>query len=287
MVIPPRLLALALAALLAACTRPDAAHPALWQVSGPQGGHGWLFGTIHQLPRKTDWRSATIAQALDQADVLVLEIADIEDQGKTQAAFAALSHSPGLPPLRDRISPKLRPALAKAIATANLDAAEMDGVETWAAALILARSAAQEGDPALGVDRALVKAKPAMPRAEFEGAARQLAIFDQLSEEDQRIMLEDSLRDGGAEATEAQLADAWRKGDMAFIAHETHTGMLGDASLRQALYVGRNQAWAAQIEAMLRSGRHPFVAVGAAHLAGDDGLPAMLAAHGWHVVRVQ
>jgi hypothetical protein len=278
---------LALALLLTGCARPDAARPALWQISGPQGGHGWLFGTIHQLPRKTAWQSPAITKALDQADLLVLEIADIEDQNKTQAAFAALAHSPGLPPLQQRIAPALRPALAKAIAAGHLNAEELDGLETWAAALVLARAAEQEGDPALGVDRALVKAKPNLPRAEFEGAAQQLAIFDQLSEEDQRIMLEDSLREDNGEASEAQLATAWRTGDMAFIAHETHTGMLADASLRKALYEGRNQAWQGQIEAMVRSGHHPFVAVGAAHLAGDDGLPAMLAAHGWRVVRVQ
>jgi uncharacterized protein YbaP (TraB family) len=63
--------------------------------------------------------------------------------------------------------------------------------------------------------------------------------------------------------------------------------MLSDPDLRAALFTGRNRSWSARIAAMLARGEHPFVAVGAAHMAGADGLPAMLAAAGYRVTRVQ
>ena len=285
---PRRFLALALACLsLAACSQPQPANPAMWEVTGSKGEHGWLFGTIHTLPKEADWRSPTVSRALNQADMLVLEIAAIDDQAAMQSVFQSLAHTPGLPPLAERVDPALRPALEKLMKDNHIDPAQFADVETWAAALMLAGLDNKESDPGNGIDRALVQAMPGLPRAELEGTQNQLSIFDHLPEADQRVMLNATLRDEKGEATLDQLANAWRKGDLETIARETHTGIMADPEIRKALYSDRNAAWDTQIEAMLRAGKRPFIAVGTAHLAGADGLPAILAAHGWKVTRLQ
>jgi len=53
------------------------------------------------------------------------------------------------------------------------------------------------------------------------------------------------------------------------------------------LFTGRNRAWSGRIAAMMEQGARPFVAVGAAHMAGPEGLPALLLAKGYRVARVQ
>jgi len=281
-------LALGLAACLAACTRTDPANPALWRVDGPRGRHAWLFGTIHALPQPAAWRTPRVAAALGDADLLLVEIADLNNDGATRAIYARLAHSPGQPPIETRVSPALRPALGHLIEEAGLTSAAFADTETWAAALMLGHAAqGPDEDAGNGVDRALLKANH-LPVGELEGAQKQLGLFDTLPETAQRAMLDSVVADAPRAVEETrQLAQAWRRGDMDWIARETTGGMLADPTLREVLYRRRNLAWADAIGARMAAGEHPFVAVGAAHMAGAQGLPALLAARGFRVTRVE
>jgi uncharacterized protein YbaP (TraB family) len=282
---PAWLLALA----LVACGPPaQEARPALWQIDGPGGQRGWLFGTIHATPRPYDWRTRAVSEALARSDRIVVEIAALGDDAATARVFARLAHTPGQPPLAARIDPRLRPALASLLAKAGLNAAAFADVETWAAALMLAQAATPDDHPEWGVDRALLADHAGKPVRELEGAERQLALFDRLPEPAQRTLLAQAVAGAStAGADAAKLAEAWRKGDIDTIAAETRQGILADETLRAALFTGRNARWAAAIADGLQHGARPFVAVGAAHMAGPDGLPVMLSARGYRVSRIQ
>ena len=62
---------------------------------------------------------------------------------------------------------------------------------------------------------------------------------------------------------------------------------MADVELRAAILTGRNDAWLVKLLPMLEQREKPFVAVGAAHLVGPDGLPALLEAQGYTVKRLQ
>ena len=85
----------------------------------------------------------------------------------------------------------------------------------------------------------------------------------------------------------SKLADAWRTGDMQRIEQETRRGMLADPELREMLFTRRNKDWTRQAIDLMEDGSRPFIAVGAAHMAGRDGLPALLEARGYTVTRIQ
>ena len=284
-----RLMGVALAALLAACSpQPEPANPALWRVDGAHGERGYLFGTIHALDRPVLWRSARVDGALRDSDRIVVEVGTLADQAGLQKTFAAMSRSPGLPPVSARIDPALRPQLDALLAKTGARETSFAGVETWAVALSLARASQDRADADNGIDRAVLAAAEKRPVVELEGVAGQLGLFDALPEAEQRDLLNAVLRDTGAIDTEsADLARAWRRGDMATIEAETRKGLLADRELHAVLFAARNRAWTARLATMLGQGHHPFVAVGAAHIAGAEGLPALLAAQGFTVTRVQ
>lgn len=276
-----------LALILAACAqKPLPADPALWHITGPDGSEGWLFGTIHAAPAPLQWKTAKVAAALNRSDEVLVELANVADDAAVAQTFASLSHSPGLPPMSERVPPQRRKALDALLSTRGIDPADMHDMETWAIALTLARPQ-DAGDAVNGVDREVLAAAKGKPVIELEGAKGQLSIFDTLPEAEQRDLLNAVIDDAGALDDESKLVDIWRKGDMRRIEAETRTGLLADPELRTTLFTARNERWTRRITAELRAGRKPFVAVGAAHMAGEDGLVGMLARQGYTVRRIQ
>lgn len=281
----------ALAALaLFACRAPEPVRPALWQVDGPGGQAAWLFGTIHALPDPVDWRSATVSTAMAASNRVVVEVADLDDKAKAMTLFQQLGTSTGLPPLDERVAPGQRAELARVLEQGFLSIRHFDTTETWAVALTL-NQVTQADSPsanANGIDRAILHDHAGKPLDQFEGLEGQLSLFDRLPEDDQRAMLAAVIASAPQARQEVEkLQAAWKRGDVAALAALDGKGMLADPDLRRVLLVGRNQAWMARLKGMMASGGRPFVAVGALHLVGPDGMIAQLQAQGYRVRRIQ
>lgn len=285
-----RIVAALLALLLAACQQNQDARPALWQVDGPAGQRAWLLGTIHALPAPINLDSPAFDRATAEATALLVEVAALEDDKRTALAFHKLSAVATAPPISARTSSADRPALDKLLLDAKIPADSFNQMDTWAAALALGQaiSARSGDDSGNGADRLVLREMKGKPLREFEGAERQLAIFDALPEREQRDLLSAVIRSASTAREDGRkLQQAWLRGDVAELAALDHQGLLADPELRDALLVRRNQAWTQQLVAMLKAGEKPLVAVGALHLVGRDGLVTGLQAQGFKVTRLQ
>lgn len=286
-----RLLALLSLTLVAACgTEPPAAAPqsgpALWRVQ--RGAlDGWLFGTIHVLPKGLAWQTPALRQAMGEADRLVLEAADIQNPTKTLGLFEKMGRSAGLPPLEMRVPPAEKAALEKTMRDGGANSQYLSGYESWAAAMLLSAATQQalhvyQDD---GVEQALIPAFKGRPIGGLETVERQFGAFDTLPEAAQRRLLVQTVHEAkGMKALYERILNAWAKGDMAAIDREDEMGEQPDPEVENAVLIARNRDWVKAIESM--KGK-PFIAVGAGHLTGKSNLIALLEAKGFKVTRVQ
>lgn len=292
-----RLIPLA-ALLLAACAPkpaaidpPGGARPAVWKVADADTTI-YLFGTIHVLPAGYQWRDGAVSGAIDAAQGLVLETVIGPDPAALSATMLAMGRAGNLPPLLARVPEGKRAALSALVARSGVPMAMLDGMKTWAAALLLVGATLADMKLAAGdgVEPQLEAAFRArgLPVQGLETPAEQLGFFDGLPEPAQRDFLATLTEEGAAmrDDYDAMLA-AWSRGDAKAIGETFDEELKANAALREALLIRRNANWAKWLRRRLEMPGTVLVAVGAGHLVGGDSVQAMLAKDGVTAERVR
>ncbi len=258
----------------------SAANPALWVVRDADSTL-YLFGTVHFLRPTTEWESARVTEAFDSAELLVLEVADPNDQ----AALLPLIQQHGLAPdtpLSSLLTAEELATLDAAARTIGASAAAMDGLRPWLAGVTLSASSLVRAgyDPGSGADLILrARAEAAgKPIAGLETPEDQIRMLAGFPEAGQLTFLRRTLAEfDNALTVPDQLVAAWATGDVDAVQSLAVTPMRLDSELiYRTILVDRNIRWADQIETLLEGSGTAFIAVGVLHLVGDDSVPAIL-----------
>lgn len=262
-----------------------------------RAGHiGWLFGTVHIGQSAFYPLEPRVMHALRQADTLVIE-ADIRDQASLQKAIARYAVYPEQDSIERHLAPAQWHALQEALARAGLPVAQVQRLKPWMVANLLMLQAmtqagypSEEGIEQYFLDLAKKEGKNVLA---LETVGYQLSLFDRLTPAQQADYLQETLQDlqaGQGVAQGIQLIEAWKTADhtkmmalkQAMLAENTTTsGFIDNILLKE-----RNPGMANGIAALLDKRQRIFVAIGALHLLGDDGVPALLRARGYLVTRI-
>lgn len=242
-----------------------------------------LYGTVHALPKSLDWLTPAVAARLDAADTLVLEAVMPDDPAALAPTISRIGMPPGLKPLAERVAPAMLPKLTAAAVTSGVPMAALDRMENWLVAMTLSNAALTGAgvDAASGVEPALVARAKARKIAMIglETPEQQLGFFAELPDADQSAMLLATLDEvDTAKSDFDSLVALWQRGDVEAIARDFDAETRATPLLRQRLLVTRNARWADWIAGVMRRPGKLFIAVGAGHLGGADGLLAMLKA---------
>lgn len=280
---------LALALLLAA---PAAAQRydqgLLWRIESPSGA-SHVFGTIHvEDPRVTelpppvtralnDARSLTVELTLEPANVVALASRMVLQDGRDLATIAG---------------PELFGRAAALTAKLGLPEPALRMFKPWAAALLLL---IPQQDPEKVLDFVLVRTAAAQgkPVHELETAVEQADVFEGMTEPDQVALLRYAVENQQQVARNTGLlVKAWLARDLAGMWRISQEGTGASAEMRrlnevflQRVLVSRNGRLAERMDARLNEGG-AFVAIGALHLYGGEGVLALLEKRGWKVSRV-
>lgn len=267
----------------------DGAGPALWVIRDADSTL-YLFGTVHVLRPTTAWGSARVDAAFAGADQIWFEVSNPDDQ----AAIIPLIQQHGLSPdrpLSSLLTAEEMTDLNAAATAAGLPAAQLNIFRPWFAGLTLAVAPLVKAgyDPQSGVEQILKARADAAgkPVHGFETLDKQIGILAGMSEADQLAFLRSALEAYDDATVELdQMVDAWAAGDLSALERITVEEMRADSpAVYQALLVQRNTDWAGQIQTLLAGSGTAFIAVGAAHLAGEDSVQEILKDRGVAVAR--
>ncbi len=265
-----------------------AAHPALWHVKGPQG-EVYLFGSIHVMPPAARWHTPAIDQAMARADVFVFELpTDAATMERMQGLVAAHGYLPPGESLKARLDPAGQADLDAALAATRLPLAAVDRDRPWLAGLQMEFAELSHSGYAAdsGVDAMVLKLADAAhkPKRYFETIDQQFALLAPTDESLEMAEFRSGLKDlAKGDDDFAQMVEAWQAGDMRTIGEVMNSALEEFPQARKALLDDRNQRWVLQIQTMLEEKRTFFITVGAGHLAGTGGVPALLRKAGYRV----
>jgi uncharacterized protein YbaP (TraB family) len=265
--------------------------PALWVIKDADSTL-YLFGSVHVLRPTTGWASPRVNAAFDSASDIWFEITNPEDQAAMMPLIQQYGLSPQTP-LSSRLTPEEVAQLDVAAKTIGASAAQLDPLKPWLAALSLSVAPLVKAgyDPQSGVELALkARAQAAGKRLHgFETLEKQVGMLATLPDDVQLEFLRETLKDFD-EAVEMldSMVEAWAKGDVQALDRIVVEEMKTDApELYKVLLVDRNTDWANQIQTLLQGSGTAFIAVGAAHLTGDDSVQSILQSRGVAVETVE
>jgi len=275
------LLALALSAA------PALAEPAMWKVSDADSSV-YLFGSIHVFTREVRWRTPVLDEEVKSADHVYFELL-LDDKAFATIGRAMLVEGR----LRDGrtlwelLTPEQADELRTALLAAGLDPASFERMTPWMAELMLS-SALIQGAQA-GVEMTLSSEVEPERQRGLETAEEQLGFMAKGSEADQVENLMLAVRQMGAPGSGdfvEQMMSAWESGDAETLYRINSDEEAGTDDRYDVLITGRNERWTTRIEQMLAENDDALVVVGAGHLVGPGGVPALLAERGFQVERV-
>jgi uncharacterized protein YbaP (TraB family) len=259
----------------------------LWKLEKPGEKPSYLFGTMHMTDTRVTTLPAAAQKAYDGAGTVVIETTDAMDKAKMMAAMAS---EPGLMMFTDNttlsslLSPDDAAALNKGLDARGIPPATVAKMKPWILSAMMALPACEvarqsAGEPVLDVKLASDAKASGKDVEGLETAVDQLRAMASLPLEFHMKSLVETMKLGDKvnDVNETMIV-LYQRGEIGMfwplfraVLPDTAEDKAGYAAFEQTMITSRNKVMAAHAGPILAKG-NVFMAVGAMHLPGPEGL---------------
>jgi len=258
----------------------------------------YLFGTYHSRDKHINDLPDKVTHLLASTQTLYTETKLTNKSQKTIHEYMQTSH---LSSLKSRLSSSVYTRLQAYIKNQQLpfSAQILSVYKTWAIALLITNHAdSQTNTQHLFMDQQLVKSAQnlSIPSLGLETPQEQLIYFDQLTPDEQELLLIDSINQTQNTQYAKALKQWYMKGSLEGFRQLQDTFKDTDKKMQQldtklfsSLLTHRNIRFLKRIDLLLQKNpeKNYFFAVGAGHLAEENGLVELLKKSGYLLKKVQ
>ena len=263
----------------------------LWKVEGPGASVAYLLGSLHVLTPEFYPLSADINKAFAASKTLVEEVDfdEMTDPVQMMNALGKAMLTDGRT-LEQLVAPATFTEVSRRAEAARLPMVALQRMKPWLVAITLMEPSLQAAGfkADLGIDKHFFDRAKAggLKRQALETLAYQIDRFDELPPKLQEEMLVSSMKDIDTQVSNVrEMAQQWAAGDIKGLEKALLAGFSDSPDLYFRLLVERNRNWVPHVDTCLQQNAGCFIVVGAAHLVGPDGLPALLAKKGYKVTQ--
>lgn len=257
----------------------------LWKIDNGSSNPSFLFGTMHvEDPRITELPGPVLETFNNSTSLTTEALLDLEQMLQAGTELLLMDGSS----LQGLIGAELFGKISAALTAQGMPPQVASLLKPWAVAILLTQPQAQTGQ---FLDRKLYDLAQQQGKSLFglETLQEQLQVFNTMSIKDQITLLEETLAELSMipeiieQLTQAYLARDLKQ--LTTLANEQFSQSRVQRQLRQQLLIDRNLKMVNRMQARIREGS-AFIAVGALHLSGPQGLLYLLQQMGFELTRV-
>ncbi|HZH85865.1 MAG TPA: TraB/GumN family protein [Brumimicrobium sp.] len=260
----------------------------LWEVSGKKvKSPSYVFGTMHLIPNDDFLFPESLQEKVKGADILVMEIGGLSEQMKAMKLMMLDSGT-----MFDYFTEPQLDSLFKYTETElGYDEAKMRMAFSKMKPFVLLQLFTKEafGENPQSYEMSLEKLAKAnqLEVLGLETIEEQMGFIDGLSTEDQVNMIMENLRSNDKDFSETRkLIDMYLSQDIDAIHNYTVSSGMSSPEFEENFLNKRNKNWIEPIKKIVKKNK-AFIAVGAAHLGGPQGVIQLLKDEGYTLTPVK